>query len=269
MVRLRDVILVNEYEFRDQRVGLQQAVSVKIRNIAHNEVIRVERDRVTLLDKPPAVVVMTDSQVVEFAHVSHRILAGRRFQRHRAIGRNEAGRPIATAHLAIISCFRGGPSHREEHAAALNIVSRVDVASTSQVVPRLAVSSTSSRTAAFLRTWSSISRTKRPTNAGRDPSRVRITRASGHSFLRSPFLEQRQQAKGRVLDLAVAQNLPMFSEVCSQELHHMSHRHCCPVPTGIGIRCRAERDHPYGVTSRRIDPASRKKALRQVVCVIG
>ena len=63
VVRLRDAILVNEYEFRDQRARLQQPVSVKIRNITHDEVVRVERDRVALLDEPPEVVVMTDQSL--------------------------------------------------------------------------------------------------------------------------------------------------------------------------------------------------------------
>ena len=63
VVILPDTILVDEHEFRDQGHRSKHTCRVQVRNVAHDEVVRVERDCVALLDEPPEVVVMTDQSL--------------------------------------------------------------------------------------------------------------------------------------------------------------------------------------------------------------
>ena len=63
VVILLDVILVGEHKFGDECTGLQRAIRVEVRNIAHDEAIRVECDRVAFLDEAPEVVVMIDQSL--------------------------------------------------------------------------------------------------------------------------------------------------------------------------------------------------------------
>ena len=60
VVSLGDALLVNEFELRNDCPDLQFAFTVQIRNIADNEVIGVEGNRVALFDQTPEVVVTTD-----------------------------------------------------------------------------------------------------------------------------------------------------------------------------------------------------------------
>ena len=55
MVSLGDALLVNEFELRNDCPDLQFAFTVEIRNIADNEVIGVEGNRVALFDQTPEV----------------------------------------------------------------------------------------------------------------------------------------------------------------------------------------------------------------------
>ena len=63
MVVLSDAILVDEDELRDQGACLEYAIRIQIRNVAHDEMVRVERDCVALIDEPPEVGVMTDQSL--------------------------------------------------------------------------------------------------------------------------------------------------------------------------------------------------------------
>ena len=59
VVRLGDALLVYEFQLCDDGAHLQPTFAVQVRNIADNEVIAVEGNRVAPFEQTPEVVVMT------------------------------------------------------------------------------------------------------------------------------------------------------------------------------------------------------------------
>jgi hypothetical protein len=60
VVFLQDMIGIGENEFRDNRADLQLQLVVEIQDIADDQIIAVKTDRVSLIDEPTDVLVMTD-----------------------------------------------------------------------------------------------------------------------------------------------------------------------------------------------------------------
>src|ERR1019366_635229 len=65
--------------------------------------------------------------VVELSDVGHGILAGGRFERHRAVGRYEAVDAVAPAYLTVVSGLGRRAGHREIRATGGPLVGRVAI----------------------------------------------------------------------------------------------------------------------------------------------
>ena len=60
MVGLSDALLVYKFELRHNCTELELSVTVEVRNVAYNEVITVEGNRIALFDQTQDVIVMID-----------------------------------------------------------------------------------------------------------------------------------------------------------------------------------------------------------------
>ncbi|MDQ0564270.1 hypothetical protein QO004_006088 [Rhizobium mesoamericanum] len=55
MIVLLDVLLINEYQLRNDRAALQCALPIEICDVTHEEAIAVERDSIAARDEPSEV----------------------------------------------------------------------------------------------------------------------------------------------------------------------------------------------------------------------
>ncbi len=60
VIVLGDLIIVDEHKLGDDRAGLQRTMLVEVRDVADNEAVAVERDRIAAFDEPAQVGVTTD-----------------------------------------------------------------------------------------------------------------------------------------------------------------------------------------------------------------
>ena len=64
-------------------------------------------------------------KVVELSHMSHRILAGYRLDRHWPVGRDQARSPVAAPNFAIVAHLCRGSRYREKQFSSFGAVSHI------------------------------------------------------------------------------------------------------------------------------------------------